>query len=209
MNLKRNNIEAVIFDLGGVIVNIDINAGFQRFKSIGIGLDQEPHHIIKNNDVFLRYEVGQISTEVFRDELRKISNQNFKDFEFDEAWNSIIKDFPIENISFLKRLKTEYRTFLMSNTNELHIKHCSQKLSDNFDCNKFDDLFEKVYYSHTSGMRKPNNDFFEHILNENGLKAENTLFVDDFIENIETANQLGIKTFHITNGCKIVDLSFS
>jgi glucose-1-phosphatase len=209
MNFNGNKIEAIIFDLGGVIVNIDIEGGFRNFQSIGIGLEEHPLHIIKNNDVFLRYELGQISTEDFREELKKISNQKFEDIEFDEVWNSIIRDFPLANIRFLEDLKTKCRTFLMSNTNQLHVDSCAHKLKENFGYEGLDDLFEKVYYSHTSGMRKPNQDFFEHILHENGLIAGQTLFVDDFIENIETAKHLGINTFHITNGRKILDLSFS
>jgi len=207
MNFNGNKIEAIIFDLGGVILNIDIVSGFQNFKSIGIGLDQEPHYIIKNNDVFLKYEVGEISTEVFRDELRKIAHNNFKDEEFDFAWNSILQDFPTENIRFLENLKSKYRTFLMSNTNPMHIGSCSKKLRESFGYNSLADLFEKAYYSHTSGMRKPHSEFFELILQENCLNPETTLFVDDFIENIETAQKLGLQTYHIDNGRKILDLN--
>ena len=207
MNL--NQIDAVIFDLGGVIIDIDLDTGFKKFKSIGIGINQEPLEIIKSNDVFIRYETGKIGTEVFRDELRKFSARDFKDNEFDDAWNSIIAFFPKENISFIQRIKSKYRTFLMSNTNELHIKYCSKILNESFNLRGFDSMFEKVYYSHTSGMRKPNADFFQLIIKENKLVPERTLFVDDFAENIETANQLGIKTYHITNGRKILDLNVS
>ena len=80
-------------------------------------------------------------------------------------------------------------------------------LNDNYAYASLNDLFEKTYYSHTSGMRKPNTNFFEHIIKENRLKASGTLFIDDYIENIEAAKQLGLNTFHIANGQKLQHLN--
>jgi glucose-1-phosphatase len=207
MDFNGNKIEAVIFDLGGVILNIDIEGPFQKLKELGIRIDNDGSHNIKNNDIFMRFEIGEISPEEFRNEFRKISNKDYKDSEFDKIWNSIILDFPKENISFIEKIKPKYRTFLMSNTNLLHCDYYTKMLNDNYAYSSLDDLFEKTYYSHTSGMRKPNTDFFKHIIKENHLKPSCTLFIDDYIENIEAAKQIGLNTFHIANGQNLQHLN--
>ncbi len=209
MYYPGNKIEAIIFDLGGVILNIDLTGTFKKFKALGIGPDQEAHEIIKNHNIFNRFEIGELRPESFRNEIRKISHNHFENPDFDEIWNSMILDFPEENIRFLESIRTKYRTFLMSNTNLIHYHHYSKILHAQFGYTKLDDLFEKAYYSHTSGMRKPHRDFFTHILTENGLKAENTLFIDDFEENITAAGQIGLKTVHLINGRKLTDLLLS
>jgi putative hydrolase of the HAD superfamily len=206
MKINGNQIEAIIFDLGGVILNIDIEGTFSKFKDLGLGFGEKALELIKNNDVFIRFEIGEISPDQFRNELRKVSKYSFSMQEFDKVWNSMILDYPQENIHFLEKVKPNYRTFLMSNTNQIHFEYYSNTLFQNFGYQYLDELFEKAYYSHTSGMRKPNADFFLHILNENNLKAQNTLFIDDFAENIEAAKQLGLNTFHLINGSKISDL---
>jgi putative hydrolase of the HAD superfamily len=208
MNLNGNKITAIIFDLGGVILNIDLHEPFERLKTLlGVGLQQNGLHIIKNNDIFLRFEIGAISPVEFRNELRKISTKSFDDDEFDKVWNSIILDYPEDNVRFLENIKSRYRTFLMSNTNEIHYDYYSKTLNHHFGYKDLGELFEKAYYSHSSGMRKPNNNFFEYILKENDLKAENTLFIDDFAENIEAANKLGFNTIHLINGMRISDIN--
>lgn len=210
MNINGNIIEAIIFDLGGVILNIDLHGPFERLKTLlGIDLQNNGLYIIRNNEIFKRFEIGEISPCEFRNELRKISRKPFDDAEFDKVWNSIILDYPEDNIRFLEKVKSRYRTFLMSNTNEIHYEYYSKTLNHHFGYKDLGELFEKAYYSHSTGMRKPNNDFFEHILKENGLNAKNTLFIDDFAENIGAANQLGFNTIHLINGMKISDISLS
>ena len=207
MIINGNNIEAIIFDLGGVILNIDLNGPFEKLKKLlGIDTKHDGLNIIKNNPVFLTFETGQISPQQFRDELRKISSNVFSNTEFDEIWNSIILDYPESNIRFLEKIKPLYRTFLMSNTNEIHYHFYSNSLEQKFGHKNLDSLFEKAYYSHISGMRKPDIIFYDYILSQNGLNPQNTLFIDDFKENIEAANQLGINTIHLINGMKISDI---
>lgn len=206
MTPNLNNINAIIFDLGGVILNIDIEGTFEKFKQIGLDLTKDALDTLKNNDFFNAFERGESTPEEFRSQLNKLANTSVSDKEFDDVWNSMILDYPKGNIKILEKLKMKYRTFLMSNTNKIHFDFYSQQLHQNFGYQYLDELFEKAYYSHTSGMRKPEARFFEHILNENGLKPEETLFVDDFIENIQAAKDLGIQTYHISNGNSMIDL---
>jgi len=207
MTINLKNIEAIIFDLGGVILDIDINGVFKKFEELGIGTGGHGMEIIKTNKVFKQFERGELTPNEFRNAIRKESSSSFTDEEFDAIWNSMLLAYPVENIRLLEKLRINYRTFLMSNTNEIHYHFYSKMLDENFGYSCLDELFEKAYYSHTSGMRKPNPSFFEHLLQENKLIPEKTLFVDDFIENIESAMSLNINTFHINNGKTMVDLN--
>jgi glucose-1-phosphatase len=207
MNVDLSKIEAIIFDLGGVILDIDINGTFDKFKKLGIGSGQEGLKTIKTDSTFMLFETGKISADEFRNRVRMVSEKDFSNQEFDKVWNSLILAFPEPNIRLLEEVKNKYRTFLMSNTNALHLTYYSKMLYDNFGYNSLDELFEKAYFSHTSGMRKPDAEFFKYIINENQLKPETTLFVDDFEENIASAEALGLKTYHITDGKSILDLS--
>jgi putative hydrolase of the HAD superfamily len=205
MKIEKLKIQNIIFDLGGVILDIDIKTVVDKFTRLGIGPGSDGFHSIQNNQIFKDYEIGITSSEEFRNELRKISRNNFTDDQFDQIWNSIIIGFPDENIDVLKRIKHKYRTFLMSNTNELHYLYYTEILRNNFNCENLDEFFEKSYYSHTSHMRKPEAHFFELILKENSLIPDQTLFIDDFAENIEAAEKLGIKTLHLKAGSKLDD----
>ncbi len=206
MDFDLKKIDALIIDLGGVILDIDIEGTFEKFKKLGIGPGQPGLEAIKENHVFTSFEKGKYTPEQFRNEIRKISKAQFTDEEFDNIWNSMILFYPVDRITALEKLQIKYRTFLMSNTNEIHFHFYSKMLSESFGYEYLDELFEKAYYSHTSGMRKPDSAFFEHILAENNLIPDRTLFVDDFIENIEAAKSLNINTYHITNGHSLVDL---
>lgn len=206
MNFDLRKIDALIIDLGGVILDIDIEGTFDKFKQLGIGPGQSGLQQIKENKIFTSFEKGMFTPQQFRNEIRKVSKAQFSDDEFDEIWNSMILFYPVDRITALEKLRVKYRTFLMSNTNEIHFHFYSKMLSQSFGYDYLDDLFEKAYYSHTSGMRKPDLDFFRHILKENNLSAEKTLFVDDFIENIEAAKSLNINTYHVSNGHSLVDL---
>ncbi|MFN8255614.1 MAG: HAD family phosphatase [Bacteroidales bacterium] len=205
MKFSDFNVKNIIFDLGGVILTIDIKTTFGKFENLGLGNGLDGYHLINHNHVFKKYETGIFSTHEFREELRKISSKQFSNQEFDDLWNSIIVGFPQENIELLQSLKPHYRLFLMSNTNALHYDFYNDIIQQQFNLNSLDDLFEKAYYSHLSKMRKPDPGFFELILDENKLSPQETLFVDDFIENIEAASALGIKTLHLTEKYRLND----
>ena len=113
------------------------------------------------------------------------------------TWTAMLLDTPFANIEILKKVKSNYRTFLLSNTNEIHVQRYNLLLKEKFGINNFAELFEKVYYSHLTGIRKPDRKIFELINIENGLIPEETLFIDDTLPHIETATTLGWHTFHL------------
>jgi len=205
MNKINKNTKAIIFDLGGVILDIDLLKIKEGFRILGFDNLEESFKLFQQNQIFEKFEKGEINPQIFRNELRKACPKPFSDRKFNEIWNSLLIAYPPENIKILQKLKNKYRTFLMSNTNEIHYQSYTETLKNNFGIDKLDDLFEKAYYSHTSGMRKPDKEFFQLIIKENNLEPEKTVFIDDFPENIEGAKELGLQTIHI-NGFKLSDV---
>ncbi|PQV50509.1 putative hydrolase of the HAD superfamily [Jejuia pallidilutea] len=182
----------IIFDFGNVFINLDIENGFQEsLKTLGISSISED--IININE---DYEVGAISTEDFvAFYAEKFPHLNKK--QLINLWNIILKDFPEHRLEFLKRLKAQnrYQLILLSNTNELHIDWVKAQIPF---YEAFKECFDAFYLSHEINLRKPNTDIFNFVLNTHQLKPENCVFIDDNAENIETANNMGIKTWHIT-----------
>ncbi len=194
-----NNIDNIIFDLGGVILEIDIDIIKKGFISLGFSDLESSFELFKHNQIFQKFEKGQIEPQVFRNEIRKACPKPFSDSQFDEVWNSVILNYPPKNIQLLKNLQKKYATFLLSNTNEIHYNYYTEILKEKFGIKKLDLLFDKAYYSHISNMRKPDTEFFKLVLQENNLIPEKTLFIDDLKENIEAAKSSGIKTIHLTD----------
>jgi putative hydrolase of the HAD superfamily len=183
--------------LGNVILNIDIAITIQHF------IDLAPHkaeHIRSSafhSPLFLNYETGHLSDEEFRQGIRREFSEDLSDEHIHNAWNALLLDIPPQRIELLHNLRKNYRTFLLSNTNQIHIDECEVYLQKTFHLNSFDDLFEKVYLSHRMGLRKPNVEIYQQVLSENNLKAEETVFLDDNFDNIKSSATLGIHSIQI------------
>ncbi len=153
------------------------------------------------------YEVGKMTSEDFLSELnRLIPGATLP--EITTAWNSILLDFPESRLTFLEQLhsESEYRLFLLSNTNELHIR-CVQETMGTERWNRFKSCFEQFYLSHEINMRKPNTKIFKFVLEQHNLEANETYFIDDTKENIDAAETIGIQTWHLNVGIEdIIDL---
>jgi glucose-1-phosphatase len=190
-------IKNIIFDLGAVIINIDFQRTFEAFSK---HCNTDILTIIKrfrDLRVFERYEVGELDDHQFHDFIRKEFNESLSDAEIDRAWNALLLDIPQERVELLKKLSKNYRLFLLSNTNHIHIVEVNNILNRTFQLRTLDHLFEKVYYSYHIGMAKPDLKIYEHVLKENNLKPAETLFIDDNLDNIKGAQKAGVKTLHI------------
>lgn len=197
--MQLNNITTLIFDLGGVIYDIDIQNGIDNFKKIGFNDADKYIGKFTHTGFFISWEKGEISPEEFRNEIRKLSINSLTDKQIDEAWCSIMLGIPRERIDLLIELRKKYRLLLLSNTNYIHINISLPKELEKFGLT-MDDLFDKCYYSYLMGAVKPNADIFEMMLMDAKLKPEECLFLDDGDKNIVTAKKLGINTYHVTPG---------
>ena len=194
MNEKIKNI---IFDLGGVILDIDENMAIHELQNKGFS-NFELLHGPQFNALNERFDRGIICAATFRNQAKKLLGfPRLSDETFDDIWNSMLLDIPVERIRAIEEIKQHYRIFLMSNTNEIHYDLYVRDLQLRFGYAEFDDLFDKAYLSFDSHLRKPDPLFFELILDQQGLKPEETLFIDDSQTNIEAAQKLGLHTFHI------------
>jgi putative hydrolase of the HAD superfamily len=198
------NIKAIIFDLGAVILNINYQNTIDEFGKIGIQNASSYYSKKAQNSLFNQIETGEISDKEFLLKLQKETpNINIKQVE--DAWNAMLLDLPENRINLLKKLKTTYSIFLLSNTNSIHIAEFKKRLGNN-QYNKFYNLFDKVYYSHKIGFRKPQSEAFQIILDENKLLANEVFFIDDSYQHIKGAEKLGIKTHHLQENEEITTL---
>ncbi len=202
---STEKIKNIIFDFGGVILNIDYQLTVNAFKEIGLADFEKLYSKAAQIDLFDNLEKGLISPKDFRNGIRDVSGKNLSDESIDYAWNKIILDLPEKRVSLLKQLKKIYRTFLLSNTNKIHYDIYITDLQK-LGYNNFNDIFEKAYFSHEIGMRKPNKEFFELVLQDQQLIPKETLFIDDSIQHIEAAKNIGIITYHLSHNKNITDI---
>lgn len=192
-------IKNIIFDYGNVIFNIDFNKVAQAWKDLGITNAHEFYGHRQQDDVFNALERGQISPEAFGDRIRELTHKpDLTDHQINNAWNQIFVGIPEGNHELLLQLKGKYRTFLLSNINAIHYDYVHDYLKREFGMADNSNLFEKTYYSHLVGKRKPDAEIFEQVLRENNLDPAETLFIDDSPQHLETAKKLGLQTYLMT-----------
>lgn len=188
-------IKNIIFDFGDIFINLDKTATALELSKFGFT------KITPELDILMKsYEKGLISSDDFITNTNKIFTKATPD-ELKNAWNKIILDFPKERLLFIEALAKEanYRLFLLSNTNELHIKQVIKNMSiDRY--NRFKNCFEQFYLSHLINFRKPDAAIYEFVLKENNLKPEETFFIDDTKENTAAAEKIGIKSWNLQVG---------
>ncbi|MEI6823561.1 MAG: HAD family phosphatase [Bacteroidota bacterium] len=203
--LLNKKIKNIIFDFGGVILNIDYQASINAFKELGIKNFEILFSQASQFNIFDKLETGKLNPHDFRDEIRNISGLKLTDEAIDKAWNKMLLDIPIERIELLVKLKSEYNIYLLSNTNAIHYDiYINEIYKAGY--KSFDEIFNKAYFSHNVGMRKPHKDIYEYVLNEEKLIPEETLFIDDSLQNLQPAIDLGINTYLMKKDDELVNL---
>lgn len=199
-------IKNIIFDYGGVILNIDPRHTLNALVKLGVEDFDELSKKIIENDLYFKLEKGEISPAEFRDGLRELLNFDIADHKLDEAWNDLILDMPAERIALLEKIKNNYRIFMLSNTNEIHYDKYRSDLERDFGYALFSEIFEKVYLSHKIGFRKPDPAIYKFVIDDCDINPKETLFIDDNEENIEAARIVGLLGYHLEDDTDILDL---
>lgn len=202
-----HQIKNIIFDLGGVLLNIDFKLTSNAFKNLGVTHFDEMFTQHFSNPLFELLETGKIDEAAFYEAFRKEAGLPLTDIQIQTAWNALLLDFPPERIEWLEKIASRYRIFLFSNTNQIHYDCFIRNFSNSFDGKHFNDFFEKAYYSQFLGLRKPYPDSFQAIVKEQEILPAETLFIDDTYKNIEAANQLGFQTIHLQSPTTVLDLN--
>lgn len=188
----------LIFDLGNVIIDLDYNRAFNLIKSL---VPSDYHSKVDSfyiTDFHKAYEQGKIDSESFRDEVRAYFGQNWEDKKVDELWNSILGKIPKERLNLISKLRENYQLGILSNTNEIHIDAVYDMLRTDHGMERFDPLFDRIFYSHEMGLAKPSPEIYEQMLTQIGTKADRVIFFDDLEANVKGAASVGIKSIQVT-----------
>jgi putative hydrolase of the HAD superfamily len=203
-----NQVRNIIFDLGGVLLNIDYSATEKAFSRLGVADFNQWFSQYHANELFSALETGIQEESLFVQQIQSLLPEPASETAILDAWNAMLLDFRTSSISFLPTLAKTYRLFLLSNTNEIHLRAFQSQYENLYPGKKMDDLFEGAYYSHRIGFRKPQSEAYQHVLNTHNLQPAETLFIDDSLPNIEAAKKLRINTIHLTNGALIEELNY-
>lgn len=190
-------IKNIIFDLGGVILNLNYQLTSKAFENLGVNNFDKYYSQREQITLFNSLEKGLISTKYFIQSAQQLFAQNLAENDLINAWNSMLLDLPEHRLKLLQELKKNLNLFLLSNTNEIHITFFENEMKKKSQLETFYDSFKKIYYSSRIGLRKPDLECFKYVLKENNLIAEETLFIDDSIQHIIAANKLGLKAYHL------------
>lgn len=208
MEATFKNIRHIILDFGGVILNLDYKKTEQAFIDLGIADFANRYSQLQQTEIFDRLETGLADKAEFIKELKTITGAAVTDQQIVTAWNAMLLDIPLRRLQILQQLQLHFDMFLLSNTNEIHEEAFNEILRAQCGFKSMGVFFDKVYYSHRVGMRKPNKEIFQLILEQNSLNPQKTLFVDDSPQHIEGAKALGIQTIFLEPGMTIEDHIF-
>jgi putative hydrolase of the HAD superfamily len=199
-------IKNLIFDLGGVILDLSVKDTLESFSTLsGLSL-QKAKELFVSSPEFELYEKGAIDDKEFRQFVRKLYNVSVSDDALDKCWNAMLMGLPKSKLDLLLELKKQYNVYLLSNTNNIHLTYINNVIIPPVTGgNSLDDFFHRSYYSHLMGMRKPDAEIFRQVLDDNNLTAGETLFLDDNADNITGAAQVGIQTVHVTHPDLIIE----
>ena len=189
------NIKNIVFDLGGVLINLDFERAFEAFKKAGFENIEEQLQSFNREGIFEQFELGEISQEEFRSAIREKAKIALTDQEIDDMWNLVLLDIPREKLELILDLRGKYMVYLLSNTNKTHWDYTC-KNAFNYRGFRVEDYFEETFLSFEMHIIKPNKAIFETMLSEANLLAEETLFIDDSEANCKAAQEVGIHAHH-------------
>jgi len=204
---QASNIKNILFDLGGVILDINVQATLKQFYELGFPAELMQFPNSMTTDLYFKYETGKLNTEQFRNQIRKAAGVEMTDRAFDEAWNAMLVRFPEERVALLNELSKRYKLYMLSNTSALHVKVFEKMYLDSAG-ESMHQVFDKIYYSHEIGWHKPDREAWEYVIKDAGIKAEETLFLDDNIHNIKASQELGFQAIHIHERTSLMSLGF-
>ena len=205
---KMAELKNIVFDLGGVLLNIDYNKTESSFKELGFANFNEMYSQYSADMLFSDLETGKSTNDNFYRRLEEAGKGNVSQEQIMTAWNAMLLNFRVPSLQFLEELSKKYRLYLLSNTNAIHLAAFNAIFQKETGKDSLDAYFTKAYYSNKIGLRKHNEDVFEFVLKDAHIKAEETLFIDDSFNNIETAKKLGFKTHLLLPAEKIEDLDY-
>ncbi len=197
--------ENIIFDYGGVLIDIDYHRAVKKLSELSS--EKDATHLYSQAEqieLFDLFETGKVSADDFIMELCQLLHISpALGIQVEEAWNAMLLDLKKERIEVLKEISQNRRLFILSNINIIHEEYMVKYLQQHAEFTGFYELFEKVYFSHHIGLRKPDPEVFQYVLKDAGLDINKTLFIDDSAQHIAGATSIGLKNFHLPSNTLI------
>jgi glucose-1-phosphatase len=191
-----SNISTLIFDFGGVLIDLDMNQSILNFKKLGVENVENYLSNFGQSGFFMQLEKGEISAEEFRSEIRKMTTNTITDKEIDDAWNAFLVRIPSEKLDIVYQLRKKFRVIMLSNTNAIHFPY-AERTFFSYKNRSIDEYFDKCYRSYDMKMAKPDAEIFEAILSQEQVAPNQCLLLDDGPKNIEQAQKLGFQTYFV------------
>ncbi len=192
--MDTKQIKNLLIDFGGVLIDLDRAGCIERFKQIGLEQAASLLDVFHQQGIFMQQEMGLITPSQFRNELRGMMQQEVSDELIDEVWNSFLVGIPAYKLELLLKLRTQYKVYLLSNTNYIHWEWSCRNVF-NRNGHRVEDFFDKIYLSYEMKTAKPEVDIFQQVLADTDINPAETFFIDDSVANCQTANALGISTY--------------
>ena len=189
------NIKNIVFDLGGVLVDLDFKAAINGLQQAGFANVKEQLQSFDREGIFQKFELGEMTAEEFRTAIRENSTVTLTDEEIDALWNAMLLEIPREKLELILDLRGKYMVYLLSNTNSIHWDYVC-KNAFNYRGFRVNDYFEETFLSYEMHLAKPDKAIFEKVLQDANLLAEETLFIDDSEANCKAAEEVGIHAHH-------------
>ena len=188
-------IKNIVFDLGGVLVDLDFKAAINGLQQAGFVNVKEQLQSFDREGIFQKFELGEMTAEEFRTAIRENSTVTLTDEEIDALWNAMLLEIPREKLELILDLRGKYMVYLLSNTNSIHWDYVC-KNAFNYRGFRVKDYFEETFLSYEMHLAKPDKAIFEKVLQDANLLAEETLFIDDSEANCKAAEEVGIHAHH-------------
>jgi FMN phosphatase YigB (HAD superfamily) len=185
-------ISAIIFDLGGVLLDLDQERTIRTFARLGVDLEE----LNTRSTIFNDFETGKIAAADFRQGIKSVLKGEITDEQIDQAWNAMLLETNPERFEIIGALRSRFKTYLLSNTNSIHIDSFHQYLDGFSGLNTWNTLFDKQFLSYEIGLRKPGKEIYQYVLDAIGCKGNECLFIDDSVPNLNGAEAAGIHTLH-------------
>ena len=189
------NIKNIVFDLGGVLVDLDFKAAINGLQKAGFANVKEQLQTLHQGGIFQKFELGEMSADEFRTAIRENSTVELTDEEVDNLWNAMLLEIPREKLELILDLRGKYMVYLLSNTNSIHWDYVC-KNAFNYRGFRVNDYFEETFLSYEMHLVKPDKAIFEKVLQDANLLPEETLFIDDSEANCKAAEEVGIHAHH-------------
>lgn len=192
-HLAPGAADALLFDLGRVVIDIDINRTLSSWAGDAGCEPAELARLFKPGEAYWRHERGEISDEAFFADLRLTLGIELTDRQFLEGWNATFQGIMPGMPALLARAAKHLPLYAFSNTNGAHVAHISQAYADVLG------HFREIFLSSTIGLRKPDATAYDHVVQAIGVAASRIIFFDDLAENIEGARARGLLAVHVTS----------